>query len=53
MSRSLKAHILLILVTFVWGVTFVQIKDALRQSALDIAPPGHDYETGYGMLRVP
>lgn len=29
MSRSLKAHILLILVTFVWGATFVQIKDAL------------------------
>jgi drug/metabolite transporter (DMT)-like permease len=28
-SRSLKAHILLVLVTFVWGVTFVLIKDAL------------------------
>ncbi|MCI0352404.1 MAG: DMT family transporter [Acidobacteriales bacterium] len=34
MSRSLKAHILLILVTFVWGATFVQIKDALN----DITP---------------
>ncbi|MBV9610405.1 MAG: DMT family transporter [Acidobacteria bacterium] len=34
MSRSLKAHLLLILVTFVWGATFVQIKDALR----DITP---------------
>lgn len=34
MSRSLKAHILLILVTFVWGATFVQIKDALH----DITP---------------
>lgn len=34
MSRSLKAHILLILTTFVWGVTFVQIKDALS----DISP---------------
>jgi len=33
-SRSLKAHILLVLVTFVWGATFVQIKDALR----DISP---------------
>ena len=34
MSRSLKAHILLVLVTFVWGATFVQIKDALH----DISP---------------
>ena len=34
MSRSLKAHILLVLVTFVWGVTFVEIKDALS----DISP---------------
>ena len=34
MSRSLKAHILLILVTLVWGATFVQIKDALS----DVSP---------------
>src|ERR1700740_2393253 len=34
MSRSLKAHLLLVLVTFVWGVTFVEIKDALN----DISP---------------
>ena len=34
MSRSAKAHILLILTTLVWGVTFVQIKDALS----DISP---------------
>ena len=34
MSRSLKAHILLILTTLVWGATFVQIKDALS----DISP---------------
>ena len=34
MSRSLKAHFLLVLVTLVWGVTFVQIKDALG----DISP---------------
>ncbi len=34
MSRSLKAHILLVLTTLVWGVTFVQIKDALN----DISP---------------
>jgi drug/metabolite transporter (DMT)-like permease len=33
-SRSLKAHLLLVLVTFVWGVTFVEIKDALN----DISP---------------
>ena len=29
MSRSLKAHILLVLVTFAWGATFVSVKDAL------------------------
>lgn len=34
MSRSLKAHLLLVLVTFVWGVTFVEIKDALN----DVSP---------------
>lgn len=34
MSRSLKAHILLVLVTFAWGVTFVVIKNALT----DISP---------------
>jgi len=33
-SRTLKAHLLLVLVTFVWGVTFVEIKDALN----DISP---------------
>jgi drug/metabolite transporter (DMT)-like permease len=33
-SRSVKAHVLLVLVTLVWGATFVQIKDALR----DISP---------------
>lgn len=33
-SRSLKAHILLILVTFVWGATFVMIKSALD----DVSP---------------
>ncbi len=31
MSRSLKAHLLLVLATFFWGATFVQIKDALQQ----------------------
>jgi drug/metabolite transporter (DMT)-like permease len=33
-SRSLKAHLLLVLVTFIWGTTFVQIKDALS----DVSP---------------
>jgi len=33
-SRSLKAHLLLVLVTLVWGVTFVEIKDVLS----DISP---------------
>src|SRR5689334_15522806 len=33
MSRDLKAHILLILVTFVWGATFVVIKDAVEHDA--------------------
>ncbi|MFB3915672.1 MAG: DMT family transporter [Terriglobales bacterium] len=34
MSRSIKAHILLVLVTSVWGATFVLIKQALA----DISP---------------
>jgi drug/metabolite transporter (DMT)-like permease len=34
MSRTLKAHLLLIVVTFIWGATFVQIKDALH----DVSP---------------
>lgn len=34
MSRSVKAHLLLILVTFIWGATFVVIKNALA----DISP---------------
>ena len=34
MSRSLKAHILLVLVTLVWGATFVVIKNALA----DVTP---------------
>jgi drug/metabolite transporter (DMT)-like permease len=32
-SRSLKAHILLILVTFIWGATFVVIKNAITDMA--------------------
>jgi drug/metabolite transporter (DMT)-like permease len=34
MSRSLKAHLLLLAVVFVWGATFVLVKDALS----DISP---------------
>lgn len=34
MSRSVKAHILLILTTLAWGVTFVLIKEALK----DVSP---------------
>jgi drug/metabolite transporter (DMT)-like permease len=32
-SRSLKAHTLLVVVTFVWGATFVVIKDALNDAS--------------------
>jgi drug/metabolite transporter (DMT)-like permease len=35
MPRALKAHILLVLVTFVWGATFVVIKNAVEQ---DVTP---------------
>ena len=34
MSRTLRAHLLLIAVVFIWGATFVLIKDALR----DVSP---------------
>ncbi len=33
MSRSLKAHLLLALITLIWGSTFVLIKAALRDSS--------------------
>ena len=33
MSRSLKAHLLLVFVTFVWGATFITIKNALRDAS--------------------
>jgi drug/metabolite transporter (DMT)-like permease len=33
MSRAVKAHVLLVLVTLVWGVTFTVIKDALRDAS--------------------
>jgi drug/metabolite transporter (DMT)-like permease len=37
MSRALKAHALLVLVTFVWGATFVVIKNAVEQDASPLA----------------
>lgn len=33
MRRALKAHLLLVLITFIWGSTFVLIKAALRDSS--------------------
>jgi drug/metabolite transporter (DMT)-like permease len=32
-SRSLKAHLLLVLVTFIWGATFVVVKDSLNNAS--------------------
>jgi drug/metabolite transporter (DMT)-like permease len=32
-SRSLKAHLLLVLVTFIWGATFVVVKDSLNDAS--------------------
>jgi hypothetical protein len=33
--------------------TPAQVREALRSAAVDLAAPGHDYETGYGRLRLP
>jgi subtilisin family serine protease len=30
-----------------------QVRAALRAAAFDLGPPGHDFETGYGLLRLP
>jgi subtilisin family serine protease len=30
-----------------------QIRDALQSAALDLSEPGHDCETGYGLIRLP
>jgi subtilisin family serine protease len=30
-----------------------QLRASLRTAAFDLGPPGHDYETGYGLLRLP
>jgi len=32
-SRSLKAHLLLVLITFIWGATFVVVKDSLNDAS--------------------
>jgi subtilisin family serine protease len=33
--------------------TAQRIKSAMQQSARDLGPEGHDWETGYGLLRAP
>jgi hypothetical protein len=30
-----------------------QVRTALQATAQDLGPPGHDYETGYGLIRLP
>jgi len=30
-----------------------QVRQALRTSARDLGPPGHDFETGYGLVTLP
>jgi hypothetical protein len=30
-----------------------QVTQALREAAIDLGPPGHDWETGYGLIRLP
>ena len=33
--------------------TAEQVRTALRSSALDVGAPRHDWETGFGLLRLP
>jgi hypothetical protein len=33
--------------------TAAQVRAALNASARDLGPPGHDYETGYGLISLP
>jgi subtilisin family serine protease len=33
--------------------TAAQVRQALRTSAEDLGPPGHDFETGYGLVHLP
>src|SRR5262245_4540866 len=30
-----------------------QVREALHRHARDLGPPGHDFETGYGLIRLP
>jgi hypothetical protein len=30
-----------------------QVIAAMREAAVDLGPPGHDYDTGYGLIRLP
>ncbi len=30
-----------------------RVRAALREAVVDLGPPGHDYETGYGRIRLP
>jgi subtilisin family serine protease len=33
--------------------TAAQVREAVRRSARDLGPPGHDCETGYGVIALP
>ena len=35
------------------GTAAIKQRAALQRAAVDIAPPGHDPETGYGLLHLP
>jgi hypothetical protein len=35
------------------GLTAGQVRAALRASARDLGPPGHDWETGFGLIHMP
>jgi hypothetical protein len=35
------------------GWSGAQVRHALEKAAKDLGPPGHDCETGYGMIRMP
>ena len=30
-----------------------EVREGLRSAARDLGPPGHDYETGYGLVGLP
>ncbi len=31
----------------------LEVRAALKRAALDLSAPGHDWETGYGLIRLP